>query len=278
MDDFSQWVGREETRIDRVEPGVLDRWVASLDWHGRHHTGVPHGFHWCLCPPQVPTAELGRDGHPDLAAPASFLPPVPLPRRMWASSELEFIEPLQRHDVVTRTSRIEDIRQKSGKSGQLVFVDVSHSYTVDGSHRIRELQSIVYRDAARSSHAPDTRILPSADDGWCTVSVAAPTEVLLFRYSALTFNSHRIHYDLNYATNTEGYPGLVVQGPLIATLLLDLATTHLRGKAIRNFRFRGVSPAYAGDALRLSVRETGEELELAAASPLGNHVMLATAS
>jgi 3-methylfumaryl-CoA hydratase len=281
VSDWSAWVGRHETRQDRVDPGLLARWLATLDRAAPADGLVPHGLHWCLCLPEAATASLGADGHPRRdAAPDGFLPPVPLPRRMWAASELAFEAPLRVGDAVTRRSTILSVTAKTGSSGPLVFVEVAHETHGPAGLAIREQQSIVYREAALPG-APVPAPAPGSgfDVGaWAVHRQIVPSEALLFRFSALTFNSHRIHYDLPYATAMEGYRGLVVHGPLTATMLLDLARRHLGENKLATFGFRGLSPAICGEPLHLVMRDDGDALVLAAFAADGREVMRARAA
>lgn len=282
MGEFDAWIGRSERRTDRVDAGLAARWLATLDRAVGSDSDVPQGLHWCLCVPDAPTAELGEDGHPLRDAGAdSFLPPIPLPRRMWASSKIEFHKPLQVGEAVERISTIAGISDKTGGSGRLVFVDIAHQTHGARGLAVREVQTVVYRDAAPSG-AP--LIPPALDEGafdpapWSAHRPVTPRESLLLRYSALTFNAHRIHYDLPYASDIEGYRGLVVHGPLTATLLLDLAQAELGDNALARFAFRGISPAICGEALHLVMRGTGNALELGAFAADGRQVMAAQAS
>jgi 3-methylfumaryl-CoA hydratase len=281
MSEWDAWVGREETRTDRVDICAAGRWLAMLDRSAVQDAAMPQGYHWCLCLPDAPTANLGADGHPRRDdGPNGFLPPVPLPRRMWASSKVEFLYPIRTGENVTRTSRVVSITEKSGSSGPLVFVDVAHDTAGENGVAVRETQSIVYRDAALAD-APLSPPEPGEAqfDGaaWDAHRKMTPNETLLFRYSALTFNSHRIHYDLPYAAEVERYRGLVVHGPLTATLLLDLAQRELGDNCLSSFAFRGLSPAICGEALHLVMRGTGQEIELGAFAADGRQVMAATA-
>ncbi|TFU01464.1 hypothetical protein EUV02_14415 [Polymorphobacter arshaanensis] len=281
MGDWDTWIGREERLSDRIDAGLVTRWLATLDRDAPADGSVPQGLHWCLGLPDAPTARLGPDGHPRRDdSPDSFMPPVPLPRRMWASSKVEFLAPLHIGEAVTRTSRILSITEKSGGSGQLVFVDVGHETAGASGVAVRETQSIVYRGAA----APEAPLSPPAPgagsfdpSAWHAHRTLTPTEPLLFRYSALTFNSHRIHYDLPYATDEERYRGLVVHGPLTATLLLDLARRGLGDNALAGFAFRGLSPAICGEALHLVLRGQGADIELAAFAADGRQIMAGSA-
>lgn len=282
MADWNDWVGRMETRIDRLDTGMATRWLAMLDREGDADGVMPQGIHWCLCLPDAPTVQLGPDGHPLRDdSPDSFLPPVPLPRRMWASSKVQFLAPLSMGAAVTRVSKVLSVTAKSGGSGELVFVDVEHLTSSADGLAVREVQSIVYRGAAPAGSAPVPPMPgPNSFDpsGWDAHRTLTPNEPLLFRFSALTFNSHRIHYDLPYATSEEGYRGLVVHGPLTATLLLQLAQSELGDNALASFAFRGTSPAICGEELHLVLRGGGEEIELGAFASDGRQVMAATAS
>ena len=281
MGVWDAWIGREEVRTDRVDAGLAARWLSTFDRDAPSDGNTPQGLHWCLCVPDAPTAKLGPDGHPlrDEGI-ESFLPPVPLPRRMWASSKVEFLKPLQIGAVVTRTSRILSISEKSGNSGQLVFVDVAHETSTENGLAVREVQSIVYREAAglETPLSPPVEGARSFDaNGWDGQRVVVPNEPLLFRFSALTFNSHRIHYDLPYARDEERYRGLVVHGPLTASLLLDLARRALGDNALASFAFRGLSSAICGEALHLVMRGSGNDIEMGAFAGDGRQIMAASA-
>lgn len=258
MTDLAAWIGRSATAADVVTPAAVARFAATLD-SADPGEAAPQGFHWCLGLPDAATAALGVDGHP---AKGGFLPPVDLPRRMWAASEVEFLAPIPVGAAVERTSTVADIAEKTGGSGRLVFVTVAHETRAAGAVAVRERQSIVYR-APSSAPAPLPPVSAVDLSGWAWTRTLVPSEALLFRYSALTFNSHRIHYDLPYATGEEGYPGLVVHGPLQATLLLDLAARELGSNALRSFSYRAQSPAYAGQPLHLVARLEGDTLTMA---------------
>jgi 3-methylfumaryl-CoA hydratase len=283
MSDWSDWIGRSEERRDRAGQALTARWLATFDRAAPADGTLPQGFHWCLCTPDAPSATLGPDGHPLRdEGPDSFLPPLPhLPRRMWASSAVEFLAPMQVGAAVRRLSTVEAIEAKSGGSGELVFVTVKHETFADEILAVREMQSLVYRGAAPAD-APLNPPPPAGDrfdpEGWDAHRVLAPSEALLFRYSALTFNSHRIHYDLPYARDVERYRGLVVHGPLTATLLLDLARRELGDNALRSFAFRGISPAICGEMLHLVLRSKDAAFELGAFAEDGRQIAAATAT
>jgi 3-methylfumaryl-CoA hydratase len=255
MPDFSQWLGRQQAAEDVVAARLVQEFEATLAPHlAASGTDAPQLIHWCLAPPAVAQEGLGEDGHP---AKGGFLPPIPLPRRMWASGEVQFLDGLRVGDTVTRTSTIARIEQKTGRSGDLWFVDVGHEIATGRGPAIRETQSLVFRaEQGKAAAAPQ----PSIPDGNAT-AIAFPT-VRLFRYSSLTFNGHRIHYDFPYATGVEGYEGLVVHGPLQATLLAH-AAAKLAGKPLRSFRFRGVSPLIAGQDAAIRLAADGDAMRCA---------------
>lgn len=277
MSAFDAWIGRSETRGDLLTEGLLARFHATLD---TSDTGVgvgPQGIHWCLCLPDAPMAELGEDGHPRRGG---FLPPVDLPRRMWAASSVEFLAPLRAGTAVERTSTVAAAQEKQGGTGRLLFVEVDHEVRADGMPAVRERQTIVYREAATGAKpaASTARSTPAPAETWDWERVVTPSETLLFRYSALTFNAHRIHYDRPYATGVEDYAGLVVHGPLTATLLLELCARNLGANALRTFAFRGLAPAIAGQPLRLCGRRDGALVELRAFDADGRAIMAASAT
>lgn len=283
MSEWDAWVGRSEEHRDRIDEGMVRRWLATLDRAAPADGAVPQALHWCLCLPDAPSAALGPDGHPR-RDPGSdgFLPPIPdLPRRMWASSAIEFLAPLRPGDAVTRRSRVASVKEKAGGSGRLAFVEVEHETSGPTGVAVRETQSVVYREPAAAGTPPappplgDTVFDPVP---WDAHRVVNPSPAFLFRYSALTFNSHRIHYDWPYATGEEGYRGLVVHGPLTATLLLDLAQRHFGDNAVRRFAFRGMSPAVGGEDLHLVLRGSGDAVEIGAFASDDRQVMSGTAA
>jgi 3-methylfumaryl-CoA hydratase len=278
-DDWSAWTGREELREDHIDSEAVRRWLATFDRDAPEDGMVPQGFHWCLCLPDTLTASLGADGHPARTNDRpGLLPPVPLPRRMWAASQIEFLQPLHPGQAIVRRSRVAAIKEKQGSTGKLVFVELVHDIDADAVPHVRETQSLVFREAATGAVAKSGDDGSSFDPGaWDFHRVITPSTPLLFRYSALTFNSHRIHYDLPYAQQEEGYHGLVVHGPLTATLLLDLAARRFGDNRLRNFSFRGLAPAIAGEPLHLALRGSGDEIELAAINAQGQTIMTASA-
>ena len=236
---LAEWIGRVECRSDELSAAPLAGLSALLDRNDPEPVlgSDAHPLsHWLLFAPRVCQSDIDADGHPKRGG---FLPPVPLPRRMWAGSRLEFRHPLHVGDEVKRESRIADISLKEGRSGALAFVSVSHVVTNAQGIAVTETQDIVYKEAQRPG-APQPGAAPAPTDEHFRREVR-PDPVLLFRYSALTFNGHRIHYDRDYATTAEGYPGLVVHGPLIATLLLDLLRRQIPRATVRTFQLQGVA-------------------------------------
>jgi 3-methylfumaryl-CoA hydratase len=280
--NFEAWIGREQRATDRLDEGLAMRWLATFDLAKPHPPIMPQGIHFALCTPQAPTAKLGEDGHPARDDSAdSFLPPFPMPRRMWASSKIAFHAPIAIGAVIERTSRVASVSEKDGGSGRLAFVDVEHVTKASGTVAVIETQTLVYRDAA----APDAPLSPPpqgegtfSPEGWDAHRALTPDPRLLFRYSALTFNTHRIHYDAPYAEGVERYRGLVVHGPLTASLLLQLAARELGENRLRSFAFRSLSPAIAGEPLHLVMRKGDAGYELAAFSDDGRQVTQASAT
>lgn len=243
MSDWTQWIGRTQTRDDVVTAAPVRGLMATLDLEAAEvHAGMvlPPLWHWLYFLPSERQSDLGADGH---AKRGGFLPPVPLPRRMWAGSALEFRAPLRVGDLLRRTSTIVDVVPKQGRSGPLVFVKVRHEIRGNGATdpAIVEFHDIVYRPMQQPG---DVEPAPEAAPQASWKRVIVPDDVLLFRYSALTFNGHRIHYDRKYVTEVEAYPGLVVHGPLIATLLLDLLRRHRPQADIAAFSFRARRPTF----------------------------------
>jgi 3-methylfumaryl-CoA hydratase len=247
-EDFSAWIGRSEEASDVLEPARSNALRAALGDIAPRAAGdvLPLLHHWLYFWNVQPPVGLGEDGHP---AKGGFLPPVSLPRRMWAGGRLKFVQPLLLGERVTRRSTILKVEAKSGKTGNLVFVTVQHEVSGEAGLAIVEEQDLVYRGAAAAgSIALPASGTPAPQAAWR--EELWPDPVLLFRFSALTMNGHRIHYDLPYAMDEEAYPGLVVHGPLQATLLADLAVRQL-GRPLATFDFRGLAPAFAGGTLHV---------------------------
>ncbi|MDA0219408.1 MAG: MaoC family dehydratase N-terminal domain-containing protein [Proteobacteria bacterium] len=270
------WIGRSETHQDVLAVGQAKRMAATLDRMQEPAEGdaLPPLWHWIYFNEAVARSALGRDGH---ARRGGFLPPVDLPRRMWAGGRFGFVEPLRLGEAVTRHSTIRDVAVKHGRTGPLCFVTVRHDLAgPDGAERFWEEHDIVYReDPAPGAPAPAAQAPPGEPAFSRTVT---PSPVLLFRYSALTFNGHRIHYDRDYCRDVEGYPGLVFHGPLTATLLADLAQEHGGGRTLATFSFRALAPLFDTAPFVLRGKPSGpDDLELWAETPRGGLAMTAKA-
>ena len=277
FEDLRGWIGKTAVVEDQVAAAPARALAATLDRDATFDSGdpLPPPWHWLYFLTMEPLSDAGPDGHPKRGG---FLPPVPLPRRMWAGSRMEFFRPLRVGDAIRRESRIADVNVKEGRSGMLVFVTVRHEITCGGRSLLSDEHDIVYRDLQKAdARAPVPRKAPS-DHAW--IREIHPTPVLLFRYSALTFNSHRIHYDFPYATGVEGYPGLVVHGPLLATLLLDLLLRHRPDARVTRFAFRAVSPLFDNAPFNVCGRPdaNGGNVALWAKSVDGQLAMDATAT
>jgi len=281
IESLQQWVGRTHTRCDVISAAPVAALSASLDLpspRAVNSEALPACWHWLYFQDVVTTSRLTPDGH---APRGDFLPPVPLPLRMWAGSHLRFAAPLLVGDEVHRVSTVRSVTHKQGRTGDLVFVTLRHQIFRSQVLAIDEEQHLVYR--AQRSVGDNTK--PAANPASTPSSPVAqwhrelaPDTVLLFRYSALTFNSHRIHYDRDYAMRVEGYEGLVVQGPLTATLLLELLQQELPSAHIASFEFRAVRPLLADAPLHLRGRRDEQEIRLWALDANGELAMEARAS
>lgn len=281
MSDWNAWIGRESRQEDRLDEALARRWCATFDMPAPGAGPMSQGIHFCLCTPEAPTAALSDDGHPRRdEAPGGLLPPLPMPRRMWAGSRVVFHRPIAVGAAIARTSRVASIAEKQGGSGPMIFVEIDHETTADGMLVVEERQTLVYREAAPPD-APPVPPEPGAGRfdaaGWDAHRIITPDPRLLFRYSALTFNTHRIHYDAPYTREVERYRGLVVHGPLTASLLLQLAARQFGDNRLASFAFRGISPAIAGEPLHLAMRGAGDSMEMAAFAGDGRRVVKAEA-
>jgi 3-methylfumaryl-CoA hydratase len=242
--DLKDWIGRTESVTDVVTATPYAALSATFDRTPERPpsgTPLPALWHWLYFLPLHRQSEIGPDGH---AKRGGFLPPVPLPRRMWAGSQFEFHKPLRVGDTLTRRSTISDVTEKSGRTGRLVFVKVRHEIRrqEESDIALTEFHDIVYREAATNDDVAPPPKAAAATSTWERQWI--PDDVLLFRYSALTFNGHRIHYDRRYVTEVEGYPGLIVHGPMVATLLLDLLRHQLPDAQVARYEFRAVRPVF----------------------------------
>jgi 3-methylfumaryl-CoA hydratase len=270
------WVGRTESRADVVTAWPAVALAATLDRRDpepRPGDELPPGWHWLYFLEAAPASELGPDGHPKRGG---FLPPVELPRRMWAGGRLEFRRPLRVGDEIRRESVIVSVEPKQGRSGSLLFVIVRHTVSADGEPAVIEEHDIVYREAAKPGDPPPVAKPAPADAKWRREVIADP--VMLFRYSALTFIGQRIHYDLEYCRNVEGYPGLVVHGPLQTLLLLDLVRRH-GPKPVKRLEYRALHPLFHFERFTVNGNPARDasHAELWTANSTGNYAMAATA-
>ena len=273
---YAAWLGGSEVVQDWIAPAAVKAAAATLDdveTEFRPGSAVPPLWHWFYFLPKAPQSQIGADGHP---ARGGFLPPIALPRRMFAGARLTFSSPLVVGQPAERRGTIRAISERSGRSGSLVFVTVGYTISQDGRTCIEEEQDIVYREADPTRvPAPEPIDLPAAASS--LVRTITPDPVLLFRFSALTFNGHRIHYDRPYATGVEGYPGLVVHGPLTAVLLLELVRRNIH-RPVSAFSFRGLLPLFDLAPFRLTGVEEGETITLEALRSDGKVAMKAEAT
>jgi len=276
IEDLRMWIGRTVTVSDMVTPVPLIALAATLDRDDAvpvRGDAVAPCWHWLYFLHVYRHSDTDVDGH---LMRGGFLPPVPLPRRMWAAGRIEFLSLARVGQSISRTSRILDVSFKEGRTGPLVFVKVQHRVLADGELAILEEQNIVYRGLPTSVEPEPPGISEVGEFSWSREVL--PDEVLLFRYSALTFNSHRIHYDRPYATQVEGYPGLVVHGPLIATLLLDLLRREIPAAQVLKFAFKAMKPIFDTAPFQIYGRLEGDKtVKLWAVTPEGYLAMDATA-
>ena len=276
IDELNLWVGKAETREDQLNLAPMAALAATLDRPDpapMPGDALPPCWHWLYFLPVDPQAMIGPDGHPKRGG---FLPPVPLPRRMWGGSRMAFMHPLRAGSTVTRTSRIADITAKQGRSGPLVFVRVHHELSDARGVALVEEHDIVYRAMPRAGEAPSAAPVARTDEQFSRRIM--PDPVLLFRYSALTFNGHRIHYDRSYVMQEEGYPGLVVHGPLIATLLLEQLRREYPGLGVKTFEFKAISPLFDTAPFDVCGRLDGDVATLWARGAQGQLAVQATAT
>lgn len=277
LEHLQTWINNTETAQDRIDATPIKALAHTFNHDAESIVAAPLRplWHWLYFLPLSPLAEAGADGHP---ARGGFLPPVDLPRRMWAASQVHFLNPIHTEDDVERVSTVTSVEHKKGRSGELVFVRVLHEVSAKGTPCIREEQTIVYREAPEPGAAQPAGTPAPTDAQWSRK--VTPDAVLLFRYSALTFNSHRIHYDYPYTTEVEGYPGLVVHGPMIATLLLDLLHEHLPEATVTAYEFKAMSPLFHHQSFSINGRydEASKQVHLWATNADGHLAMQAQAT
>lgn len=243
MQNFAEWIGNKQISEDRCEERSIHMLQALFNKKDQPVNEMPHLFHWANFLPVVNQSEIAADGHPKKG---DFLPPIPFPRRMWAGSRLEFIQPILVGQELRRVSEISDIQFKHGKNGELYFVTVNHFIYANDELVIKEQQDIVYKPETIITNNVSVTTTPveSPCRNYSFKQQHSVDTTALFRYSALTFNGHKIHYDRPYAMQVEGYPGLVVHGPLLATLLMQTLQDKYPDKIIKKFEFRAVKPVF----------------------------------
>ncbi len=234
---LSDWIGRTRKATDTIQSGHLAKIAATFDCQApAKGDPLPLGWHWAFFAEITPLSGIGRDGHQALG---EFLPPITLPRRMWAAGEFAITKPLTVGETVEKVSTILSIEEKHGRSGALAFVRVGHQFTGNMGADMSEVHTIVYREAPIANASTPPPLLPKLEAAFNSNLSASPVQ--LFRYSAVTFNSHRIHYDVDFCRNEEGYDGLIIHGPFTATLLMNLAQKQT-GKRLKSFTFRATNP------------------------------------
>ena len=257
LENLKDWIGRTQSMEDLAAPFPVRALSATFDEKDpdpQNGDPLPPLWHWLYFLEVAPQSKIGSDGH---AERGDFLPPVPLPRRMWAGSRFSFDgEPIRVGETIERLSEIKSVEPKSGSTGSMVFVTVQHTISGPRGVSFAEQHDIVYREAAKPGEASKPPKPAPTDATWTRTVLADP--VLLFRFSALTFNGHRIHYDQPYVTGVEGYPGLIVHGPLMGMLQIELARRSSAGKVVRSFEFRALSPVFGGAALGVHGRREGD--------------------
>jgi 3-methylfumaryl-CoA hydratase len=278
IDSLREFIGKTASYSDQVALQPMAALAATLDRGDpspRIGDPLPPLWNWLYFLPIYRQSDVGPDGH---VTRGSFLPPVPLPRRMYAGGRFQFHHPLRAGDIIRRVSRIDDVNFKEGRTGPLVFVRVCHEISNTHGPAITEVQDLVYRESPKPGDPVPAPQAAPTEASWSRE--IKPDPVLLFRYSALTFNGHRIHYDWPYVTQVEGYPGLVVHGPLIATLLVEVLRRNLPDAVVKTFSFRAIRPLFDSTPFRTSgrVEEDGKSVKLWASDSQGWLAMEATAT
>jgi 3-methylfumaryl-CoA hydratase len=276
LDHLKDWIGKTETKHDVATAWPVAAMAATFDRDDpepRTGDAVAPGWHWLYFLEAKPASELGADGHPKRGG---FLPPVPLPRRMWAGGRIEFKRPLRVGDALRRDSEILAVEPKQGKSGNLVFVTVRHTVHTAGEVAVVEEHDIVYRDAAKATDPPPQAKAAPSSAQWRRE--IAPGPVMLFRFSALTFNGHRIHYDLDYVHDEEHYPGLIVHGPMQTLLMLDLCRRNEQ-RPVRKLDYRAQHPVFHTEPMTINGNPAtdGSKIDLWTANGAGSYAMVGTA-
>jgi 3-methylfumaryl-CoA hydratase len=272
---WQTWLGRKEFRADAVGAWPVIALTATFDRNDPDPGPgdvIPPGWHWLYFLEATPASGLGVEGHPKVGG---FLPETGLPRRMWAGGRIQFIRALRVGDALRRDSEIVSIEPKQGRSGRLVFVTIRHTVTAAGEVAVVEEHDVVYREAAKPGEPSPAPKPAPREAAWRREVIADP--VMLFRYSALTFIGHRIHYDIDYCREEEGYPGLVVHGPLQTLLLLDLCRRH-DARPVTRIEYRALHPVFHFERFSINgiPSPDGATSELWTANAAGNYGMRAT--
>jgi 3-methylfumaryl-CoA hydratase len=274
MKKLDDWVGNQEKRSEIIHQQSLNGFAALMDEDVPASATVPPGGHWMYFLPTDKQSRLAHDGH---AFKGDFLPPIELPRRMWAGGRLTFHGPLKAGDHAEKASKIKSVTPKEGRTGKLVFVTVEHELKNENGLCITEEHDIVFRAAPTNGSGGQTKSQPAPTGGQWD-KIIAPDPVLLFRYSALTFNGHRIHYDRDYCIHDEGYPGLIVHGPLLGTLLMRLAVQNMDGRPLKHFSFRNYSPIFDTASFKITGKaDTKDQCTVWVSGPEGELAVSATA-
>lgn len=275
MTDLQNWIGKSETATALIDERQAELMAATFDQPiPTIGDTLPPCWHWAWFNHARPHSELGRDGHPKRGE-NSILPPITLPRRMWAGGKIEFLQPLKVGTKITKKSTIEKIAEKNGSTGKLCIVTVLHELFDGGTLCIREKQNLVFREDPQPD-APKASP-PEAPKDASVSRTITPDPVTMFRYSALTFNGHRIHYDIDYARDIEGYDGLVFHAPLTATLLISLAA-EIKGKPVSSFEYRATSPLFGHEAFTIHAKQDANAITVWAQTPSGGQAMIGEAS
>ena len=270
MTELEAWIGREQVRTDTINPRQAELMAVTLGKAPPADASpLPDCWHWAWFNDALPAAELGRDGHPKRGG---FLPPVALPRRMWAGGTLNFLEPVTIGREIRKVSTIEEIKERKGNSGNLCIVTIAHRLYDRDTLCVDEKQNLVFREDPKPDASEPVPIEPPGNPD--LTDVIHPDPVMMFRYSALTFNGHRIHYDVDYARNVEGYPDLVFHAPLTATALCNLGKQSLGGMPPSRFEYRATAPLFCNAPVRISARKTKDGALLWAETPAGSQAML----
>lgn len=267
MNAWADWIGKTTSTSNFLDVTQVQKLEATLGRTPQLTTGaeVPPAWHWLYFHELATADQIGSDGHTMLGI---TMPPFPLPRRMWAGGLIEWHQPLLLGAAATKESKIIDIKEKTGRTGDLIFTTVEHKVHQDGDLCIREEHNIVYREPVGQSSNLPQEVAPTDSDFRATWQ---PNEVMLFRYSALTFNGHRIHYDADYTRDVEGYSGLIVHGPLLATLMLDLAKANNR--PFNRFEYRAKSPVTVPMKIFVHGKVDGDKTSLWISNDQGGLVM-----